>query len=442
MRLFGMGKALGQKSSPFVLGCVAIAALSVITLGLFNKDRIVTALRPGETIKINFAQDYHLRPFFSQAKVSWVPVGKVSAVEQAPDGSAIVSVKVDSGTKVKLGSQPSAVIRPTTLLGGNYFVDLVPGGDRGTEETGVIPKQRTQVPVELDKVARALQPNALHGLQTSIGNLDSALRNGGSPAIDQLLADAPGTLNPAGNVLNAAQGTRPQSDLTQVVSGLEATSRALTQNQGQLDSIVTNLRTTSSVLSNRSDDLARTIDGLPQTLATTNAGLDRLDVTLAKLRDTSDPARPVADQLTTALQHADPVLVKARPLVGQARNLLVEAQPLVQQLVPASQQATSVFNDVRGPVMDRVNGPLKQFVLSPYHGAGPYDGAGSDKPLYQELGYMFADMDRATAEVDANGNTLRLQAGVGPGSVGGLPISLEQLFGSLSKQANPPQEGR
>ncbi|MGZ4521754.1 MAG: hypothetical protein ACXVXW_15275, partial [Mycobacteriaceae bacterium] len=56
----------------------------------------------------------------------------------------------------------------------------------------------------------------------------------------------------------------------------------------------------------------------------------------------------------------------------------------------------------------------------------------SDKPLYQDVGYMAANVTRASSMNDHNGAVIAFQPGIGPGSLGGLPISLEQMFTRLS----------
>jgi phospholipid/cholesterol/gamma-HCH transport system substrate-binding protein len=429
----------GTKKSWFTALRLGLLFLVVVLLGgtaLFNKDRILTTLRPGETFQINFAADNRLVPYLSQVKVSFVPIGVVRGVDSAPDGSATVSVKVDDGIRAKLGTEPSAVIRPTTLLGGNYFIDLVPGGPPG-EFTGDIPRKRTSLPVELDKVAAALQPSALKGLTDSVGNVDTTLKDGGQAALDKLVADAPGALDPAAGVLAAATGD-DDADLTKLVSGLESASRTLTDKQGQLNDVVSGLHTTTSVLSRRADDLASAVRQMPSTLDSTDAGLVRLKVTLDKLKNTADPARPVATALATALDHADPVLAKAEPVVKQLNGLLVNARPLVEDLVPASQQATALLNDVRGPVLDRIDGPVKTFLQTPYNGSGSFASSTSDKPMYEDLGYMFATLDRASSMSDRNGPAISFHPGIGVGSLGGLPISLEQMFTQLSTQFGIP----
>lgn len=429
-----------SKGSLFKLGAMFVVVALVAGLALFNKDRILTMLRPGTELSINFARDYRLQPFTTEVKVAGIPIGKVVDVREAPDGSADVTVKVDDDVPAKLRTAPSAVIRAATVLGGRYYVDLVPGGEKGTP-AGEIPKDRTRVPVELDKVVDALPPNTLNSLQKTAGSLDATLDDEGRGAIDQLLADAPGTLDPAGDVLHAAQGTRPRQDLTDVVSGLESASSALTKEPGQLDSIVQNLGKVSTVLGDRASDLSHTVSGLPEALDSTNAGLSRLDGTLAKIKDVAGPARPVARELDTALQHADPVLAKARPLVNDLKNLLTDARPVVRDLVPTAQGLTTVLDDVRGPVLDRVNGPIKSTILSPYRGTGPYAGTSGDRPLYQELGYMLSNVDRASSMTDGNGASIAFEPGIGPGSIGGLPISLEQLYSNLMRLGQQ-QEGR
>ncbi len=68
------------RRSPFRLGLVFIVVALVVGVGLFNKDPILTTLKPGTTFAIHFARDYHLRPYVTEVKVAGVPVGKVTAV--------------------------------------------------------------------------------------------------------------------------------------------------------------------------------------------------------------------------------------------------------------------------------------------------------------------------------------------------------------------------
>lgn len=422
------------------LGTVLIVCTLLAGAALFNKDAIITTLRPGETVQIHFARNYRLQPYFSKVKVSFVPVGVVSDVDERADGSAMVSVKIYPGVDRKIKSRPSAQIRPTTLLGGNYFIDLVPGGSPG-RFAGTIPAERTGTPVELDKITRALQPPALEGLRHSVGNLDETLRNGGRDSIDQLLADAPGTLGPAGEVLDAARGQHPRTDLTGLVQGLETSATELNRREGQLGSIVDGARNTGTALGDHSEDLSTAVAGLPETLHSADSGLRRLDTSLGKLRDTADVARPVAGELDGALQQLDPVLVKAKPFVGGLNDVLVDAQPAVQGLVPASSGLDATLTDLKGPVLDRINGPVQHFVLNGHKGEGPYATSSTDRPMYEELAGAVTNLNKVSSYVDENGHAVSIQAGVGAGSVGRAPANVEAMLDQLAQRLRKYEQG-
>lgn len=416
--------------TPLRLGVALIAVTVVVGVLIFYKDRIQVALEPTSTVQVHLPENYGITPYGTKVKIAGVPVGEVTGVESEA-GGALVTAEIDTEAPDKLRSSPSARVRPTTLLGGNYFLDLVPGG-APTTFGGVIPRERTSVPVELDKITRTLQPDTLRALQGDLRSLDGVLSTDGRNALQQLVADAPATLRPAGPVLDAVRGTAPSTDLPNLVNGLQKTATALTAQQGQLDSILTDLDTTSTVLGHRSTEISQVVAALPGTLDSTDNGLRRLDVSLGKLGDTADAAVPVARELNTALEHVDPALVKLRPVLTDANRLLVDARPLVDDLTPTVKQASGVLDDVRGPVLERLNGPIKSTVLSPYRGTGHYQGSGSERPLYQELAYMITGMDRLSSMTDANGATIGFGIGASAGSVGGYPISLEQLLGHLS----------
>ncbi|MGW6356374.1 MlaD family protein [Streptomyces sp. NPDC055092] len=403
----------------------------------------MTKARSGTTLKIHFPRGYRLQTDLSQVKVNYVPVGVVSSVEAQNDGSAMVSIKVDNDIPAKIRTKPTAVIRPTTLLGGNYFVDLVPGGSRGAFR-GTIPPTRTRIPVELDAVTQALQPSALKGLQHSVDNLDGTLKNGGKSALDRLLTDAPDTLEPASKVLAAARGDNPDSDLPNLVKGLQSSSAVLSRKHGQLDSVITNLATTSTVLSENREQLSTTLDQLPSTLDSADKGLKRLDSSLAKLRDTADGLRPSARELNTTLKRLDPTLAKAGPFTSKVNKLLADAEPLVDRLVPVSRQADTVLKDVQGPVLERVNGPIKRFILSPYRGSGAYKNSQSDEPMYVELAGAVTNLNKTASFLDPNGYAIAIQLGFGLGTAGGLPVSPEALLDALTgaQTKNSPQEER
>lgn len=431
----------GKRWTPFRLGLIVVVIAALVGTALFSRAQILTTLRPGDVIAVEFPEQYQLKSYLTKVKVAGVPVGTVVDVDRTGRGTALVDLKVDNGVVDRLGTTPSAAIRPTTLLGGNYYVDLKPGGTPGepapqpTPDGDVqVPIDRATLPVELEKVAATLQPDAQAGARAATRQLDATLADGGTDALKDLVRTAPHALDPAAGVLSGLQGTRPDRDLPEAVTNLTKTASVLASDRPRLQGIVADLQTTSAVLAARSGDVSSTLDSLPETLRVADVGLDRLDGSLAKVRDTAGPARPVVRELDGVLGRVDPVLAEARPVVNDLRAALVDLRPAVEGLVPASQGLTQVSDDVRGPVLDRVNGPIMDTVRSPFHGSGIYEGNGADFPFYEALGYAAGNLANTAEYTDQNGATAAFHPGVGPGAVSGTPLSFEQMTRTLLGQ--------
>jgi phospholipid/cholesterol/gamma-HCH transport system substrate-binding protein len=424
------------------IGIVVLVVILVAGFAAFEKDEITTAVNNGDTIQAEFSRGYKLDNYRSDVRVADVQVGKVTDVESTDHGTVLVTMKVKDDIRDVLGRSPSAAIRPTTLLGGVYYVALTPGGAHGTF-AGPIPVARTSVPVELGEVLSALTPPARQGVQSSVSRLDATLHQGGKDAARSLIQDAPGTLRPTGDVLNAALGTRPETDLTGLVSGLRNTAAVLNRTDGQLDAIFTDLNRSTGALAAERQPLSGALANLPATLRTTRTGLGDLHGTLDRLISTATSLQPTARSLDSLLGKLDPVLDRTRPVVSETRDLVGAARPLVQELVPTVDSGTQDLANVRGPVLDRLNGPIKDLVLSPWKGTGVYAGGGNGHRFYEEVGYLGVNGAKVFQTHDGNGAQGRLMAGVGARTLGGaaVPMSLEQYLETLGlEQPLGPQE--
>lgn len=421
-------------SAPRV-GVVAITLLVLIGVTLFQKTQIMTFLSPGDDIRVSFARDYQLRSHVTRVKVAGVPVGIVTDVEHRKDGTAVATLHLEKGVKEKLRSDPGAAIRPTTLLGGNYYVELSPGGDPG--EVGAIGVDRTTTPVELDRVLETLKPEARASTQRTIRRLDATLDEAGRKAVHGLIDDAPETLRPLGVTLSALRGERP-SDLRNLVTSLDGTARALNANRGRLESALSGLSEVSSTLAASSPDVAEAVEDLPETLSATRSGLGSLDKSLAEVRDVSDDALPTARRLSRTLKALDPALRELRPVMAELRPALVDLRPLVDDLVPAAVDGTTILEDLDGPTLDRVKGPIVDAVNSDWHGSGVYAEGGNDTVFYKEAGDFIAGMNNSGRMTDRNGSTIHFQPGFGAGSLSNLPISFEQLLMQLAYPQGAP----
>lgn len=416
-----------------------LSAAALITFLIFQKAAIITTLSPGETITVQLARDYKIEPYRSKVKIAGSQVGVVQSISDSPNGPVLITLKVNRGTRALLGTDPSATIRPTTLLGGDYSVLLTAGGEKGAFTADTIPMQRTELPVELDRLLSTIPPGAQRGTQGTTERLDASLKAGIGDNLKQVLADAPDTLRPAGTVFDALRGINKDTDLTRLVTALDATARVLSAKPGQLRSVVDSLADTSRVLAANAVPLDRTVTSLPDTLRSTRLGADDLAATLDKLTATAQDARPTARALDPLLADLDPALADLRPVLHELGPLMRDAKPLVHELVPTVDAATQVIDQVNGPVLDRVNGPILGALNSEWHGDAPkYPNGGDGNKFYQEIGYMFAHLDNSVRYQDATSHLLGFQAGFGSTSVYGTGASAQRLQTLLSQMYGPP----
>jgi phospholipid/cholesterol/gamma-HCH transport system substrate-binding protein len=418
--------------NPVLLGGVFLVFVLVALFAVYQKERIGTWLSSGEEVKAEFPRAYRLVENKSDVKMAGVVVGTVTDVEKGSGGHSIVTAKVDEDAAQKLGSAPSATIRPTTLLGGNYYLQLEQGGVRQAYDGNTIPMNRTHVPAELDQVLAAIPSRAQDSIRNTSRLTDEVLSNGAGDALGRVLEHAPGTLAPGASVLHSARGTRPDTDLYQLVPNLNSTAVALTEQRGQLGRVVDSLADVSGTMSSAAPSLASTFGTLPTTLSETRTGLGSLQGSLDKLNNTAVASKPAVQQLGPLLAKADPVVREARPLMAELRPLLNKAKPAVDDLVPTAGNASETLGQIKGPVLDRLSGPVTDMVMSPWKGSGAYAGDGGNGHLfYQELGYLAAHTANLSQYRNKNGPMLGLGLGVGVSSVGGNDIGTAKFLQGL-----------
>ncbi|MGH4000000.1 MAG: MlaD family protein [Pseudonocardiaceae bacterium] len=411
---------------------VLIVVVVVVLTALAFKTQLSLLFRSGDTIHATFDQNYGLVSGKTKVKLAGLQVGVVSDLRQDADGTTHVDLKIDEGIKERLGSRPSARVEPLTVLGGQYSLNLVPGG-AGEYADKAIPKSRTHVPVELDAILSALPTETRKDLQGTIEETGATLSNKNQRSIRSFAHQAPRVLDPSTTLVTAVQGTNPQTDLPRLVGNVESIAATLNQQDAALARSLVNLNTTTTTLAKQSDDLSTTVAGLPTALDETKAATDQLTPTLRQLDRTATGLQPTAERVGPLVRTLEPTLVDARPVAAKLPGLLEDAQPLVQDLVPTAQHAKPILKDIKGPVINRVDGPVLESLGSTYRGTGPFKDTGggvqADNKFYEELAYMVTNLDRASMTQDAQGSLLNFQAGVSAGSV--APLNLDDALAQL-----------
>jgi phospholipid/cholesterol/gamma-HCH transport system substrate-binding protein len=422
------------------LGLAFVVIVLALLVGVFYKSAILAALRPGETIQVEFARAYKLDPAESAVKIAGSGVGVVESVEHTRTDTSLVTLKVDRGTRALLGKAPTALIRPTTILGGRYYVDLRPGGVPGTFTDERIPLDRATTPVELNEALVALQPRAIQGLQNTLTDVDLTLRGGGSDALRTLATAAPEPLSSLGPVLASVRGEQPDVDLARLVADSDRAAKVLLVQNGQLSDVVDSFDTTTQALARQSTPLAQGIDNLPGALVAIDDAARHVSVTLDELRDTAPHAEATAKAFDPLMARLDPVLGDLRPVTEKLPDLMRDARPLVHELIPVSHLGRNVFDDLRGPVLDRVNGPVTDALFTRWKGTGRFAGSGNNgNAFYQEIASMFSNLDNSTVQHDQNGSAINFEVGENSSILDGLPFGLDDRTERLNSFGGPPR---
>lgn len=425
---------------PVRTGLILLAGAAIATLLVFAKPTIITALRPGETITVELSRDYKLRPNLSAVKIAGARVGVVQRVRGQDAGPVLITLKVNRGTRALLGTAPRAEVRPTTLLGGSYFVQLHPGGQPGEAASEVIPLERSGLPVELQQLLSAIPPDAQRSNQASLALLDQTFQAGVGAPLTTLLKDAPGGLRPTGVVVGALRGVNQDADLANLVTDLDRTTRELTATPGELRTLVDSLAVTSRVFGENAVPLDRTIATLPATLRVTRTGAGQLGQLLDRLTDTADDARPTVRELDPTLKELRPALHELRPVLDDLEPLLEDAEPLLGRLTPALDTTTDVLDDLDGPVLNRLNGPIIDAFLGEWKGYAPKYPQGGDPgvKMYQELAYLVSNATGGLQPINASQHLLAVFLGAGTSMVQGTGPLAQTVQDYLSEMYGPP----
>ncbi|MDQ1566639.1 MAG: phospholipid/cholesterol/gamma-HCH transport system substrate-binding protein [Actinomycetota bacterium] len=423
--MIGLRRTMGRPvrwiaaRSPLQLGVAWFVIMAVAGYGLLHKSEILLRLHDGKLVRAEFASRYKLAGTISKVELGGVRVGTITGLKSAGDGGAVVTMKLDRSVVGVLGTSPRAAIRPATLLGGpglSAAVELTSGGTAGRFDGDRIPRDRTSVPVELDRVLEVLSDQARAGISTGAKGLAAAIGAdasgvSGQQQLGSLLANAPPALGPAGPVLGALNGavtagtprTPAGGDLHRLVDELGQVSAALTAHDGELEGIVDGSASVAGTFGDRAKDAAATVAGMPGALDQAQKGLAALGSSLDKLQATSPGARPSVQRLTELLGRLTPVLAKGRPVLADLRPLAAEARPVVEQLTPTAVLARQFLADLDQPVIGRLAGPVASTVLSPYRD--------STAKLYEELGYLTTGLAGMLQYTEPNGAMLNFYAG-------------------------------
>ncbi|KGN36451.1 MCE family protein [Knoellia subterranea] len=323
------------------------------------------------TVTGDFARAVGLFPG-SDVRVLGVHVGKVTAVE--PRGE-IVRVTFEVDEDVKIPAEAKAAVVAPSLVSDRY-VQLLPAYTSGPvmHDGAKIPRERTAVPVELDRISQTLDD-----LMVALGP-EGANKEG---ALTRVLDTSARNLK--GNGQNLHDMNR----------GLSQAVQTFAEGRGDLFSTVKNLETFTGML------------------ATNDEQVRRLNTDLSKVSDQLDGER---DDLQNALKNLAVALNEISSFVKDNRTVLTKD---VEQLTGLT-TAVAAKRDALAQTLDNAPVALSNLQLAYNPSSGTLDTRTNIQGLDDPALLLCSLLTGPTGTGNSNPNLCTLLQGLIP--KGGIPI--------------------
>lgn len=328
----------------------------------------------------------------ADVEVAGTKVGKVEQIRLGEDGLPHVRMKIDGDYRLRRGA--TANLRSLSVAGEvNRFVSLRAGTGPELSDGAVLPRARTDEPVEVEQVLSTLDPATRREVRGLLAGLDASTQGRGDDIARTLAHSAAALGNTAGLLREV---TADGHALKTFVHQGSTVVQTLAHDPAALGATATTLAGLLRTTARRQADLARTADLMAPGLDRPRAALTRLDASLGTLdalvRDARPGVRalvPFSRDLAPTLRAAVPGLRQLDGLVTRSpadaaslRRLLARATPTLDALKPALASGN--------PILDQLRARLPDFFS------------------------FFANWADFTANYDANGHAARVGIVVAP----------------------------
>lgn len=244
---------------PMMVVAALVAALLVVAF-------YVSTRADQRTVTAHFDRAVAVYPG-TDLRVMGVQIGEVTAV--VPDGNSVrVEMRYDSEYDLPADAE-AAVVTPTLVA--DRYVQVFPpyGGGEALADDAVIPLERTQTPVELDRMFRALDD-----LSVSLGPAEGQSSGG---ALADVLAAGARALEGNGELggqtirnLSAVAETLAENEgpLFDNVRALASITETLAANDTTVEAFMEDLAGVSSQFAGEREELATVVESLARVLGT------------------------------------------------------------------------------------------------------------------------------------------------------------------------------
>jgi virulence factor Mce-like protein len=442
----------------WAIGLIAVIVTVVASYFAYTKQ---LPWHDGYTVKAVFSSAQNVRTN-SPVRIAGVNVGEVKDVEPLTTESP--EFQASSGGEINLDSPPgqqAAVVtmeitdegrpihedatfklRPRLFLEGNMFVDVTPGTPEAPEADDgyTFPQNQTSYSVQLDQVLTTLQVDVRSDLQTFLDQFGNALiKYNGAEAFRELYGNSAGAYRYTAEVNDAYLGTEPH-DLSRLVKNLDVVVRAFGKNESQLKGLVTNFRTVTGSFAAQDQALEQAVAELPAVLDAAKPAFANLNASFPPLRAFSREALPGVRSTNPMIDASTPFIEQLRLLMSkdELRGLTHDLRPTIPDLAKLAHETIPFLDETRAlsSCFNEVIIPWANSTVDPQSGSYPANLEPSGT-VAEETGYGLLGIGGESQGGDANGQTIRVEAGGGPNTIVAPGSGTE--FGEASASIAPGQ---
>ncbi|WP_372788641.1 MlaD family protein [Paraconexibacter sp.] len=290
-------------------------------------------------------------------KIGSVAAGKVTDIRLDDQDNAVVKMELDKGA-APIGDGATAKVRPVNLLGEKY-IDLDPGDlSRPKPEGSMIPRSKTDVPVELDDAINILDPDTRGALRILINEAGISMAGRGAD-FNRTLDEMPRALDSARQVVTDIDDENEALERA-IVSGDRVIASV---NAGREDfaALIDSAADALQTVADRRSKLGETVRGAPQAIDQLRGTLERLQAASTQLTPAARDLRATTPALAATLarspqfaKDASETLATATRVAPALSKLGRRSTPTLKLLRPTAQRLAT-FTDESQPLIDTLD---------------------------------------------------------------------------------------
>lgn len=320
----------------FALSCFGILLFLWVTFGGPTPFRA----KPYQ-LKVPFNEATQLAEQ-SDVRISGVNVGKVLAIDLAPNGRQAMATVDIKDKYAPLPESTRAILRTKTLLGETY-IELTPGNGQGPEieDGGTLPEANVAESVQLDEIFRTFDPETRAAFQQWMQEAAVAI-NGQGQALSYGLGQLEPTFTEFDKLFRVLDTQRLA--VGQLFSSGAKTFTALRGRNGEVADLIQSSNAVFSTTARRAADIEALFKAFP-------TFLDESQSTVSRLRTFAENTDPLMRQLVPAAEELSPTLIAFSRLAPEAKGFFEGLEPVIDRAPTGFAATRKLFRDEFPPLL-------------------------------------------------------------------------------------------